>query len=143
MVSHKADSILKPVRPTASYVRQALSAVRVISILRDECPDDLSPLPVVTYALSLSLSIFYRQFRQSNLKRHRNRAKGDLKTCCALLERVKSTWWSAGAMAELGKSALSKADVSSTGSNPERETLPDDVASGEMGRSTSPADYVS
>lgn len=110
MVSHKSHSINDPVRATASYVRQSLSAVRVISILSTESPDDLPPLPIVPYALSLAMSVAYRHFRQSKLERHKNRGKEDMKTCCQLLDRLRTSWWSAGAMADLGKAALSKAD---------------------------------
>lgn len=112
MTSHKSLSINEPVRSTSSYVRQCLSAVRVISILSMECPDSLPPLPIVPYALSLAMSVAYRQFRQSKLQAHRNRAKEDLKTCCTLLNKLRSAWWSAGAMEDLGRAALSMADRS-------------------------------
>jgi hypothetical protein len=51
----------------------------------------------------------YRQFRQSKLPTHRSRAKSDLQTCCDLLQKMRSVWWSAGAMADLGNAALKKA----------------------------------
>ncbi|EKG20720.1 Transcription factor fungi [Macrophomina phaseolina MS6] len=110
MVSHKSRSITDPVRSTPSFVRQSLSAVRVISILSHEFPDDLPPLPIVPYALSLAMSVAYRQFRRSKLQGHKNRAKEDLKTCCHLLNRLRATWWCAGCMADLGTAALHKAE---------------------------------
>jgi hypothetical protein len=113
MASHKSHSINDPVRATASYVRQSLSAVRVISILSTESPDDLPPLPIVPYAASLAMSVAYRHFRQSKLQTHKNRGKEDLKTCCTLLDRLRTSWWSAGAMADLGKAALNKAERNS------------------------------
>jgi hypothetical protein len=51
----------------------------------------------------------YREFRQSKLPTHRSRAKSDLKICCDLLQKMRSVWWSAGAMADLGNAALKKA----------------------------------
>lgn len=110
MCSHKSRSITDPVRSTPSFVRQSLSAVRVISILSHEFPDDLPPLPIVPYALSLAMSVAYRQYRRSKLQGHKNRAKEDLKTCCNLLNRLRATWWCAGCMADLGAAALSKAE---------------------------------
>ncbi|KAF1987222.1 hypothetical protein K402DRAFT_429348 [Aulographum hederae CBS 113979] len=109
MLSHKSESVRSSVRRTSSYDRQSLSAVRVIQILTKECPTDLPPLPVVPYALSLSMSVAYRQIRQSKLHVHRARAKDDLKVCCDLLEKMKPIWWSAGVIAELGRAALVKA----------------------------------
>ncbi|KAL1616739.1 hypothetical protein SLS56_011305 [Neofusicoccum ribis] len=110
MLSHKSRSITDPVRSTPSFVRQSLSAVRVISILSHEFPDDLPPLPLVPYALALAMSVAYRQYRRSKLQGHKNRAKEDLKTCCGLLNKLRATWWCAGCMADLGSAALSKAE---------------------------------
>jgi hypothetical protein len=52
---------------------------------------------------------------------HRNRAKEELNTCVKILNRLRTAWWSAGAMADLGMAALS---------NDERNSRP---------RSTNPA----
>ena len=109
MISHKGRPINEPVVSTPSFVRQSLSTVRVIQILRDECPNDLPPLPIVPWALSLAMANSYRQFRQSRLPTHRNRARSDLQVCCDLVEKMRSDWWSAGAMADLGRAALKKA----------------------------------
>ncbi|OCK86246.1 hypothetical protein K432DRAFT_285060 [Lepidopterella palustris CBS 459.81] len=110
MASHKSLSINDPVRSSPSYVRQSLSATRVISILTTEPPETLPPLPIIPYALSMALSVVYRHFRQRKLQMHRNRAKEELKSCVALLNRLRTSWWSAGAMADLGMAALSNAD---------------------------------
>lgn len=103
-------SVSDPIRSTPSFTRQSLSAVRVVSILRDEAPDNLPPLPIVPYALSLAASVAYRRFRQSKLQTYRTRGKEELKRCCELLDKLRVSWWSAGAIADLGKAALSKAE---------------------------------
>ncbi|KAF2084977.1 hypothetical protein K490DRAFT_47844 [Saccharata proteae CBS 121410] len=110
MLSHKSRSINDPVRSTPSAVRQSLSAVRVMEILRTESPRDLPPLPLVPYATSLAMSVAYRQFRRSKLQAHKKRAKEDLKTSCSLLNQLRTTWWCAGCMADLGAAAITKAD---------------------------------
>jgi hypothetical protein len=84
----------------------------VIQILSKEDPEDLSPLPLVPWALSLAMANAYRQFRQSKLPTHRNRAKNDLQSCCDLLQKMRCVWWSAGAMADLGRAALQQASKS-------------------------------
>lgn len=89
-----------------SYVRQGLAAVRINSIVASECSQDLPPLPVVPYALSLSMGVSYQQFRSSKLITHFDRAKRGLEACCALLESLGTYWYSAEAMARLGRKAL-------------------------------------
>jgi len=110
MWAYRARSINDPIPSTPSYVRQSLACVRTISILTKECPEDLPPLPVVPYAVSLSTAVSYRAFRQTRLASHRKRSKEDLEACCKILERMRDSWWSAGAMADLGTAALKNAE---------------------------------
>ncbi|KAH7138782.1 fungal-specific transcription factor domain-containing protein [Dendryphion nanum] len=110
MASHKSLSINDPVKSTPSYVRQSLSATRVISLLNAEAPEFLPPLPLVPYALSVALSVVYRHFRSRRLKVHINRATDELKQCVVLLNRLRTAWWSAGTMADIGIAVLNNAD---------------------------------
>lgn len=114
MCSHKARPITEPIPSSPSYVRKGLSTVRVIQILAEESPDNLPPLPVLPWALSLAVANAYRQLRQSRVPTHRSRAKLELQKCCELLERLRTTWWSAGRMADLGRAALKKASKASS-----------------------------
>ncbi|EMD89309.1 hypothetical protein COCC4DRAFT_168909 [Bipolaris maydis ATCC 48331] len=109
MASHKSLSINAPVKSTPSYVRQSLSATRVIHLLNAESPELLPPLPIVPYALGVALSVVYRHFRSRRLKVHVNRATEELKQCVRLLDRLRNAWWSAGTMADLGRAVLSNA----------------------------------
>ena len=110
MWAYRARSINDPIPSTPSYVRQSLASVRTISILTKECPENLPPLPVVPYAVSLSTAVSYRAFRQTKLASHRKRSKEDLEACCKILEKMRDSWWSAGAMADLGTAALKNAE---------------------------------
>ena len=110
MASHKSLSINAPVKSTPSYVRQSLSATRVIHLLNAEAPERLPPLPLVPYALSVALSVVYRHFRSRRLKVHINRATEELKQCVTLLNRLRPAWWSAGTMADLGTAVVNNAD---------------------------------
>ncbi|KAJ4382309.1 hypothetical protein N0V86_002643 [Didymella sp. IMI 355093] len=109
MASHKSLSINAPVKSTPSYVRQSLSATRVIHLLTAESPEQLPPLPLVPYALSVALSVVYRHFRSRRLKVHIKRASEELKQCVLLLDRLRNAWWSAGTMADIGRAVLSNA----------------------------------
>jgi hypothetical protein len=114
MASHKSLSINAPVKSTPSYVRQSLSATRVIHLLNAEAPEMLPPLPIVPYALGVALSVVYRHFRSRRLKVHVNRATEELKQCVRLLDRLRNAWWSAGTTADLGRAVLSNAAGRST-----------------------------
>lgn len=109
MASHKSLSINAPVKSTPSYVRQSLSATRVIHLLNADSPEQLPPLPLVPYALSVALSVVYRHFRSRRLKVHIKRASEELKQCVLLLDRLRNAWWSAGTMADIGRAVLSNA----------------------------------
>ncbi|KAF1920824.1 fungal-specific transcription factor domain-containing protein [Ampelomyces quisqualis] len=109
MAAHKSLSINAPVKSSPSYVRQSLSATRVIHLLNAESPELLPPLPIVPYALGVALSVVYRHFRSRRLKVHVNRATEELKQCVRLLDRLRNAWWSAGTMADLGRAVLSNA----------------------------------
>jgi hypothetical protein len=109
MASHKSLSINAPVKSSPSYVRQSLSATRVIHLLNAEFPEHLPPLPIVPYALGVALSVVYRHFRSRRLKVHVNRATEELKQCVRLLDRLRNAWWSAGTMADLGRAVLNNA----------------------------------
>ncbi|KAL6711211.1 hypothetical protein ACN47E_005742 [Coniothyrium glycines] len=114
MASHKSLSINAPVKSSPSYVRQSLSATRVIHLLNAESPEMLPPLPIVPYALGVALSVVYRHFRSRRLKVHVNRATEELKQCVRLLDRLRNAWWSAGTTADLGRAVLSNAAGRST-----------------------------
>jgi hypothetical protein len=109
MAAHKSLSINAPVKSSPSYVRQSLSATRVIHLLNAESPELLPPLPIVPYALGVALSVVYRHFRSRRLKVHVNRATEELKQCVRLLDRLRNSWWIAGTMADLGRAVLSNA----------------------------------
>jgi len=109
MASHKSLSINAPVKSSPSYVRQSLSATRVIHLLNAEAPAFLPPLPIVPYALGVALSVVYRHFRSRRLKVHVNRATEELRQCVTLLEGLRNKWWSAGTMADLGNAVLNNA----------------------------------
>lgn len=93
-----------------SSIRQGLAAIRIHSIVASECAGNLPPLPIVPYAITLSMGVFYRQLRSSKLVTHFDRAKASLEACCALLEDLSPQWYSAEAMARLGQKALHQID---------------------------------
>ncbi|KAJ6140430.1 hypothetical protein N7470_010435 [Penicillium chermesinum] len=85
---HKPNDSLDNTR--ISSARQGLAAVRVHSIVASEGTGDLPPLPIVPYAVALSMGVAYRQLRSSKLITHSKRAKASLEACCTLLESLSS-----------------------------------------------------
>jgi hypothetical protein len=61
------------------------------------------------------MSVSYQQFRSSRLITHFNRAKASLEACCSLLEGIGIYWYTAEAMARLGRRALREIDVAKPG----------------------------
>lgn len=84
--------------------------MRIHSIVASECAGSLPPLPIVPYAIALSMGVSYRQLRSSKLITHFDRAKASLEACCTLLEDLSPQWYSAEAMARLGQKALQQID---------------------------------
>lgn len=93
-----------------SSIRQGLAAIRIHSIVASECRGNLPPFPIVPYAITLSMGVSYRQLRSSKLVTHFDRAKASLEACCSLLEDLNPQWYSAEAMARLGRKALHQID---------------------------------
>ncbi|KAL4737387.1 hypothetical protein BDV11DRAFT_216724 [Aspergillus similis] len=116
-----------------SHTRQGLAAVRINSLVASECAQGMPPLPVIPYAVSLSMGVSYQELRSSKLITHFNRARASLEACCNMLEELVS-WCSAEAMARLGRKALRQIDgisssndmllvtVNGGGKNPNRNT---------------------
>ncbi|PYH98626.1 hypothetical protein BO71DRAFT_370648 [Aspergillus ellipticus CBS 707.79] len=102
-------------RSNSSHIRQDLAAIRIQSIVAVECPDGLLPLPIVPYALGLSMGVSYQQYRSSNLITSLSRCKADLETRCALMETLSPYWHSADTMARLARKALHHIQESTPG----------------------------
>ncbi|PYH42912.1 transcription factor domain-containing protein [Aspergillus saccharolyticus JOP 1030-1] len=106
IVFHKTLEHATPNQQNLARNQRSLAAIRAQSIISRECTQELPPLPIISYALSLSMSVSYRQYRSSKLITHRKRAVADIEACCALLEHLSASWYSAESMARLGRKAL-------------------------------------
>ena len=93
-----------------SYLRQCNSAQQIVSIMQLKLHSCLAPLPIIPYAVSLSLSVAYRQLRQTRLETTKELAKHQVEMCAKVLEELSSTWWSASSMAKLARKALLELD---------------------------------
>ncbi|OAA57011.1 Transcription factor [Niveomyces insectorum RCEF 264] len=91
----------------ASSMRQALSTMRMLQMAQETPLADVSALPVIPYAMTLCMTVTYRQCREC-LSSVVGRATKHLVTACTALDDLASKWWMAEAMAKLGRQALGK-----------------------------------
>ncbi|KAL2866363.1 transcription factor domain-containing protein [Aspergillus lucknowensis] len=107
----------RPEGSRPSYTRQGLAAIRIYSLVATECARILPPLPIVPYAVALSMGVSYQQFRTSKIITHFDRARASLEACCSVLEELGPYWYSAEAMARLGRKALRQIEGATTDNN--------------------------
>ena len=90
----------------ASYQRRISSADRIEMIIQHLEPGalGLTPIPLVPYAIGLSLTVAYRGLRDHHCDP--DRAAEAITARCEMLESLQSRWWTANAMARLGRKAL-------------------------------------
>ncbi|KIW35327.1 uncharacterized protein PV07_02029 [Cladophialophora immunda] len=90
---------------TTSYARRISAADRIQELLSNGRHTSLQPIPLVPYAVGLALTVAYRGLRD-NAFEDTDRAQADLATRCETLEALSMYWWTADAMARLGRKAL-------------------------------------
>ena len=91
--------------PTSrSYNRRISSADQIQKLTAEGRFAHLPPLPLVPYAISLSLTVAYRGLRDSHCDPEKTQS--DLAARCGILESLNKKWWTADAMAKLGRKAL-------------------------------------
>ncbi|KAM0713680.1 hypothetical protein Q7P37_010642 [Cladosporium fusiforme] len=91
---------------TPSYVRQTLAAVQITRLMKPDRLGTLHALPILPYAISLALSVFYQRLRQDQLRHQQEDARIDFESCCTILHELRRTWSSADAMAILAQKVL-------------------------------------
>ncbi|PVH88399.1 hypothetical protein DL98DRAFT_580807 [Cadophora sp. DSE1049] len=113
-----------PERSSTAFLRQSLSTSILSSTFSRTPQDQLVLFPFVPYAMSLSMSISYREMRYGKLPVHRARSRGQFQTLCDALSGLEGVFWSASTTAEMGKKLLKEMDrVFSTMSSSETMRL--------------------
>lgn len=106
IISHRARATSRPLLPTPSSLRQELSALRIVTILRHISPKNLVPLPLIPYGISLAVSTFYNQLRSARSHIKRIAAREHIDSCVQALEQLSEWSQPAKNMALLGRKAL-------------------------------------
>ncbi|KIV90534.1 hypothetical protein PV10_07827 [Exophiala mesophila] len=89
---------------TASYARRIGASDRIQQLISNGGHTGMAPIPLIPYAVGLSLTVAYRGLRDNYLDAER--AQADLATRCETLEKLSTYWWTADALARLGRKAL-------------------------------------
>jgi hypothetical protein len=119
ILSCRSKTWADPQRSSTSYLRQSLSTAVLSSTASHALQEhQLTLFPFIPYAMSLAMSIAYREMRHSKLTIQRTRSRIQFQTLCDALTRLEGIFWSASATAEMGKKLLKEMDrVVSTVSN--------------------------
>jgi len=113
-----------PERSSIAFLRQSLSTSILSSTFSRAPQEQLVLFPFVPYAMSLSMSISYREMRYGKLPVHRARSRGQFQTLCDALSGLEGVFWSASTTAEMGKKLHKEMDrVFSTVSSSETMRL--------------------
>lgn len=84
---------------TAHYNRRLESADRVLAMFSDQDPENLTPLPLVPYAMSVCTCAIYRALRDG--VRNTDAGHRDLRSCCNVLDSLCPIWTITKGMAKL------------------------------------------
>ncbi|OKL61767.1 hypothetical protein UA08_02465 [Talaromyces atroroseus] len=97
-------------KPTHNRARQLLAASRITSLVRQEYGNELMIFSFVPYAVSLSLSIYYKQMRYNKVPLYRQRARSELQSTCDLLDQLSEHFYISYMMAKVGRATLAEMD---------------------------------
>lgn len=106
ILSHRSRSSTIPTASSfsASFHRRIDSATQILALLQKPPSNapPLPPLPVIPYAASLALTTFYASLRSGTASPSFH---ASYTASIQVLESLEPYWWSAGAMARLGREA--------------------------------------
>ncbi|KAI0802882.1 hypothetical protein GGR55DRAFT_401472 [Xylaria sp. FL0064] len=94
----------------ATNSRRSLAADRITSIVGEEFSGQLSYMPFIPYALSLSLSVSYRKMRHSKVPMYRTRGKQAFRKNLLLLKSMDDMFWKSKTMVAMAEQVLNEMD---------------------------------
>ncbi|KAI5459471.1 hypothetical protein BGZ63DRAFT_360808 [Mariannaea sp. PMI_226] len=102
ILAHRLRTITALPSPTPARLRQQLSAIQIIRNMQDPNRlNSLCALPIVVYAPSLAISVFYQHLRYSRLPNDQEDARHDFNMGCNILQQLRQRWQAADPMAYL------------------------------------------
>ncbi|KAF7180578.1 hypothetical protein CNMCM7691_009869 [Aspergillus felis] len=89
---------------SVQYNRRLASADRIVDLTSYDKAQNLPPLPLVPYAMSMALTVIYRALRDN--QRDTKTAYDSLLVCCNALEAISTLWTSTKGVVQLAKRLL-------------------------------------
>ena len=121
ILSCRAPVWSDPPKSSKSYLRQIISTSVLSSTVGKELRNHIVLFPFVPYALSLSLSIAYREMRYGQVALSRSRARTQFQDIYDTISELDDVYRSASTTARRSKKLLAEMDrVASTVSNQEQ-----------------------
>jgi hypothetical protein len=108
VLSHRSRSVKSAPRASASYVRQSLCAIEIVRVLGSYLLSTLHPLPILPYAISLSLSVSYQHLRQSRLHHQQEDARDEFRQASEIIQKIRRVWSSADTIAAISKTVCKR-----------------------------------
>src|SRR5438552_2877259 len=96
--------------PSNAYLRQHLSASRATTIVSSEFSNQLPCIPILPYAISLSLRVAYRDLRTAKAPMLRMRAREQLLLNASILRELGEVFDSATSLAQLAEKTAHEMD---------------------------------
>lgn len=101
------DSVKLGVTASLLTTKRLQAANRIVDLMMKRNELTLPPIPVITYALSLAMTIFYWEFRINP-----DDARTRWMECCTILKSLGPVWWLAESMSSLGEIVLERLETS-------------------------------
>ncbi|TGJ78874.1 hypothetical protein E0Z10_g9891 [Xylaria hypoxylon] len=105
-----ADVASSALPQPATNSRRSLAADRITSIVGEEFAGQVSYMPFIPYAVSLSLSVSYRKMRHSKVPMFRNRGKQAFRKNIQLLKSMDDMFWKSKTMVAMAEQVLNEMD---------------------------------
>ncbi|GAB7365372.1 hypothetical protein MBLNU230_g6450t1 [Neophaeotheca triangularis] len=109
MISSRRRNVNNTPINSPSYERQNLSTMELIRLIEyGPGLENLLPIPVICYGISLALSVSYQHVRQDKLPHRKAGARRDFETCARYLQTLRRTWANADLTATLARKVLAE-----------------------------------
>lgn len=127
------DERVKPVDEETNTIGSSIEDILISSSIKIydivEQYKDIAPLPIVPYAVSITLTVFLKYFKLKT-------AQENWKRGCSILDSMSEYWWTAEAMSSMGNSVFAKLEAEYIENEENRKAIDDLDFSGMLDKTT-------
>ncbi|KAL7275503.1 hypothetical protein RUND412_001561 [Rhizina undulata] len=111
ILSHRSRLPPQTLVMEESQARRINAAFQLLEVFPNQDVVHMPPLPMIPYAISLSMTAFYSILREPNFQSNNRREKEAYNRSCRLLLKLARWSWFAGTMARLGKEGIERLEA--------------------------------